>query len=481
MRWDTRQSLGCATLALLLLVVPAGLTSLHAAPPPKDYGSWNPYSIGFEALKGSSATDVTVSLRAEEGFSVPALAQKILLKTYDSEGNVVWARNYHNVALTDGRVQYSFADLSRHQPLTVKVNVKTGESVNMEVLEAETRVLLRPDLVIASVNVPSQALVGQPVNIEVVVLEANGDLGADFALALYEGSAELDRLTGAGIAAGGVASGALTVAFSSPGVHTLTARIEDATPGEYDTSNNEAQFQVTVDGALEPLWYSLAYKDYYSEYEFHTTASWGSYHLISKGDFEYLNYSVMTDTKALAWPIDQVALSVYADGGLVKRVLVSNLWASQTSSWTDGSTTWSYKSHWTSLGDNDFLYALTSSSTGAINGQYTSVSYNRYASDYVYFSSGHTQFWSWSTDAVVHLGTFLHATARMDTKLVVTDDGAAYGGWSAVLVSPYTIGPTSFTYSDPSSGLQAWGSYFETGLGGSGSGITSSSGPAGLE
>lgn len=63
----------------------------------KSYGTERPYTLGLEALQGPDRTDVYVSVKAQQGWSAPFSAQKLLLKSLDGCGAVRWAKNYRDV------------------------------------------------------------------------------------------------------------------------------------------------------------------------------------------------------------------------------------------------------------------------------------------------------------------------------------------------------------------------------------------------
>jgi hypothetical protein len=449
------------------------------------YGTVKPYSLSVEALKGPNSTDVTLTVSAAKGYAAPDLAKKILLKAIDENGDALWAKNYLNVPLSEGRAKYAYDDLARHMPVSAQMNIKNEQSVNGEVLKAGTVVMLRPDLKVVSAMAEPRVRVRQAVNVEVVVQELNQDLGASFDACVREGEAVLDSLTGAYVDPGGVSSLVFTFALDKPGVHTLTAEIKNVQPGDFDATNHTLDFQIEViDSQDVPVQYWLSYYDsnwdyasqskwnynwYYEGYGNYGSQGWSEYS--SKGSSESLYYSSW-QPQTIHWPVEKLSVNVQADGAQKIGVQLNDLQPTWSYSWSGSGDGWSYsysyQTHYTWLPEeNAWIYVQSYSSTYTYGGttyswQGSGVYLNRYAADYVYRGKGHNTYWGpgysgsydWDYSGSYQAGTFWHARQSLSTDVVLTDDGINYGGTGTAPNWYHYEQPwTEWSYSDQ------WGSY----------------------
>jgi len=478
---NTRFRNAAAIAGLLCAALLAGSSAQDST----GYGTVKPYSLSVEALKGQNgSTDVYLKVSAQTGWTSPELAKKILLKAIDKDGNALWAKNYMNVALSEGRAKYSYDDLARHMPIKAQVNVKTQQSVNEEVLKAGTIVMLRPDLKVARAITEPQARVGQAINVEVVVQELNQDLGASFDACVREGGTVLDSLTGAYVEPGGVSSLVFSFALDKPGVHNLTAEVKNVQPGDYDATNNTLDFQIEVINPQIPAQYWLSYYDtnfdyasqstwnynwYYEGYGNYGSQGWSDY--AQKGSTESLSYSSW-QPKTVNWPVENLSVAVNVDGAQKINVQLSNLQPTWSYSWSgsgDGwSNSYSYQTYYTWLPEeNAWVYVQSYSQTYTYGGttysyQGSSVYLNRYAADYVYRGKGFNNYWgpgysssySWDYSGQYVAGNFWHARQSLNTNVVLTDDGTSYGGVGTASYWNHWVQPWyEWNYADQ------WGSY----------------------
>ncbi|MBI2898709.1 MAG: hypothetical protein HYY17_00845 [Planctomycetes bacterium] len=436
------------------------------------YGTDKPYTVTIEALKGKETTDVYVTvgtpfwirpLVENEGpepglwwpppdVKLPEQAKKIQLKSLDKTGAVRWAKNYQNVPLKAGQAKFSFKDLERHMPVTAQVLVQTPDSVNTEVLNAGTVVYLRPDLRIDRVNADSPVRTRQAVNVEVVVSELNQDLGATFSGTIVENGAAIDTVSWGYVPAGGTGSLLFTLSFDKPGVHKLTAVVQNSNPAEWDEANNSFDFQIeVVEATSVPTVYSLWYNDSDWEYFYTYDYYYGTGESTSKGKSESLSYSSYS-AQPIQWPVENLSLKVVADGSERMNRQWSDLAPMWQWSWSQPGYEYSYAGRQEySPEDNAWLYINSwqwSYEGYSSKGSYAGLS--RWAGDYVYSSSGYSHWWgdsySWSYSGVVKQGTFLHARNDLAVNLVLTDDGVSYGGWGSATSWNHWVQP-KYTWS----------------------------------
>src|SRR5262249_33713168 len=133
-------------------------------------------------------------------------------------------------------------DLGRHRPLQFAAHVKTGNQNN---LEADTVVLLRPDLTVAMESVPSDVVRRASFMVAATVAETAGGSGAAATATLFDGSTQLVSkpvIVGAG--------GSTTVSFDAVlgdgGRHDLRVALSGSAPAEANLSNDEATSAVDV-------------------------------------------------------------------------------------------------------------------------------------------------------------------------------------------------------------------------------------------
>jgi gamma-glutamyltranspeptidase / glutathione hydrolase len=254
-RWAA--ALATAAILVLFSAALAAASEGARADGPTCAGSGNdvPFALAVQALKAPARTDVYVTVTSTvAACPVPDVLKKVQVKALATDGSTAGVHNYTDVPSPAGVGAVAPDGLGRGQQLEVTALVQTPEAVRTYVLDTETTVRLRPDLV-ATVSSPSRVVRKQPFTVEASVREVAGDTGARALVSLYDGARMLS--TGpVSVVAGGTA----TVPFASiripdVGTHDLVVRIGDAAPVELDTTNNSASASVAVamydaDGAV---------------------------------------------------------------------------------------------------------------------------------------------------------------------------------------------------------------------------------------
>jgi hypothetical protein len=234
---------GSATLAALALLDGAGSTEITLQP-------------------GSSATNLP-------GGTIPKAQFKAF---YDREtetettSSLLYTRNLkapQGTSLTVAR----FDDLGRNQRVQIQANVTGIDPNRTDVVTVDTRVKLRPDPLVQELIGPIDAHLNVPIDIAAVIHEKNGDVGATANCVLYIDGVEVDRAEGVWVDAAGTITCAFTHTFAVAGEHDVRIAIENVTPGDYNTTNNERIGTIRVaspDFRLPNFGYYQVYEyDYY--------------------------------------------------------------------------------------------------------------------------------------------------------------------------------------------------------------------------
>lgn len=388
-----------------------------------------PYALSLQALQDvNNVTDLYVKVGViAPGFTAPALAQHLQLKSLDIFSKLRWTKNLHELGLAVGpgssTVSLQYSDVEHGQNVKAKMTVRDSNN-RMQVLYNEARALFRPDLAIAGVTAPAQVNARQTVNIPVSIRELKGDLGATANVFLFDGDTLIDSANGVTVSPLGEVTVVLATRFSATGAHALKVVIGDVVPGDYDSSNNEHSFGIdVVVPSLQPVTYCLNYTRYENDYEsivenpfwISTYRQRNSYETTTKG------FSIPV---AVQSPISRVAVQISVDG-----VEHDNLEAHDIPlfvSYEDACSRYAYNSAF--LGNNTYVYIQTYKE--CFGTEYTVADLQRYADSYVFFSSFHDQVWGTTDESSGSggSGTFLNALNSITTRFVVETNEGAFGG-----------------------------------------------------
>jgi len=400
-----------------------------------------PYALSLQALQDvNEVTDLYVKVNViAAGFTAPALARDLQLKSFDIFSKLRWTKNLHDLSLAAGTgsstVNLQYSDVEHGQNVKAKMTVKDSNG-RMQVLYNETRALFRPDLAVAGVTAPAQVNARQTVNIPVSIRELKGDLGASANVLLFDGNTLIDSANGVTVSPLGEVTVVFATSFSATGAHALKVVIGNVVPGDYDSSNNEHSFGIdVVVPSLQPVTYCLNYSRSESDYEsvvenpfwISTYRQRNNYETTTKG------FSVPVGVQS---PISRVAIQISADGVAHDNLEVHDL--PLFVSYEDGCTTYAYNS--TFLGNNTYVYIQTYQD--CFGTEYTTADWQRYADSYVFFSSYHDKVWGTTDESSGSggSGTFLNAVSSITTRFVVeTSEGAFGGGGSLNSLSTYSF------------------------------------------
>ena len=320
-----------------------------------------PCNLSITALQDAAHnTDVYLTVNSMlANATPPTVADEIVLKSFNLSGKLTWTKTARNTALSVvspttsvGTLRYS--DLTHLQPLNGRVQVRPNNSGSPDVLQAEGKVLLRPDLKVTALQAPSSARVRQVVNVSAAISEANLDVGATCTAYLMSGDTVLDKAEGVAIGAGGQRVVLFATRFSVPGEYHLRVVASDVNPGDFDVSNNSSEIVLNVsETPLTAAHFDMSYgygsSDYYTE----ERTEYGINVYRQKSAGEQLTENLYIPS-ALQFPVDRISASVYVDG-VEKRF--GELLNVATDTWEDGCFryTWTNKQ----FGNNSGMYMQT--------------------------------------------------------------------------------------------------------------------------
>jgi gamma-glutamyltranspeptidase / glutathione hydrolase len=216
-------------IALVMIVVAAGAGSAAA-------DGAEPYSLTAHALLGFEATDLylTVSGPAD---GVPDRLEMVQVKALPLEGgDHLQTRNYFDVPAPGGVAVLHLDRLARHRPLQLLAHVKEGRQHNVE---AETRVLMRPDLTVTGISVPADIVRRHSFAVTATVAEIGGDTGASVTATLFDGTKRLGSKDVA-VEGGGSATVVFDTLLGEAGRHDLRVVLSGSSPAQANVANDEA-------------------------------------------------------------------------------------------------------------------------------------------------------------------------------------------------------------------------------------------------
>jgi hypothetical protein len=389
------------------------------------------YSLSLQAVQDvNEKTDIELVVTPLlSGYTAPALATKVQLKSYTIAGDLGWTKNVNDVPLTvkpnnTSSGQLSYNDLAYFQKVVGQVSVKNSKTAKTEIIQADTRVLYRPDLAIIAAQAPEQISTSRRFNLSASVVETKGDFGATAKAYLYDGTTLIDTINEISVDAGGNAGLVFSVRLTTVGTHTLTIVIGDETPRDYDYSNNSYSLVIeATEAQLEPTPFYLSYYSRHLHYfrEWDDTYSAGVYD--SESRYEEL-YEQLYIPGALSFPVDNVSLSVSVDGAPRPSLQAEEVLPGYT--YDDGCTQQSYGSAF--LGDSTSF--TINSYKDCFGNAYSYVTAYRYVYDQTYFSTVYYKNGPTYTDGPYQSseGTFLSPATSISTRLVIEANEGKFGG-----------------------------------------------------
>ncbi len=430
--------------AVMFCVLTGGLSAQGKKGKPP--GKIEPYSASVTALNGPVTTDVSVSIHTQNDISypIPQFLKKLQLKILNDSGDVVYLRNFMDVPVTGNLVNVSVDDLQPLMPVQVQAHIQTSNTVDEEVLKAGGIVQLRPDLVVDTVRTPESVHVNTLFDVEVVAREILSHTGASANISLCEGETVLATATGIQVLAGNSVSILFQgLQLSYVGTHHLTAKIHDAVPGEYDTGNNEAAFDVEVVSPMVAVPYSLSYRSKKSHtYQYVYSGCWGYGESTTTHDnFDELQYSAsFQPLHAIVSPIDSVSFQILSGNGTMLNIAATGINATSSTSNYD-------EYAFTVQNENQPSFYVTIRSYHAA-GNATMEIY-KFARDYYYRVQSN---WGGTTTLIEQHDQMLNLQDLVEVRIALWDGTYAGGGGTSMTLQPFL--PSSW------SNYQSGGSMF---------------------
>ncbi len=281
-----------------------------------------------------------------------------------------------------------------------------------------------PDISIQSLEVPTNATYAFTVKVN--LQEVDGTSGATFNVTLKESDNILSSKS-TEILAGGTASLSFPLILTKPGVHNLTAIVENSNPSEKKTSNNFKNFSIKIIKPLiNPENYSTMY--YYQVEEYNNrksfnSASDGGTHLevseINKSTVEEMVNYRMLIYKELVFPLDYLLIRISSESGLKEQYELSYLDAVK---FENGNSIFSIY-----IPDKESNITIRSGNGATeikLEKKYLSV--NTISSGYNYYTDLNNE--SWSKTTFNEVGTLIRPLISNTLYIEFVHNGTGYGG-----------------------------------------------------
>jgi hypothetical protein len=369
---------------------------------PPSTGRSGSATLTARALLGKDGeTTVEVSTATLDTATLaPGNISKLQIKLLDGQGRVRAAQNHTRLS-SGGRLQLSLEGLGRGQPMQLQANIEGIDRARTDVVTVRTHVQLLPDLVVEQLSAPESAQLGMPVNISALVVEANGDTGAEADCVLKVDGVEVDRALGIWVDAASAVSCAFTHTFSSVGMRVVTVEVVDVVPTDDDLTNNQASANLEVIG-----WLRFHHSASVSSTRTHTVSvSEGGYVNLSSVQLfrsEWINRQEQTSWQqkvelrgelphALAFPITAFELEHATGGTPLPGLALYQLEADSITETTTPSGTFVNRCVW-EVDPATAANLTLCTRTGAGTGQ-TSFTYARHGGEVTYFSSWYQATW----------------------------------------------------------------------------------------
>jgi len=148
-----------------------------------------------------------------------------------------------------GYVSFKYTELPHGQALRIAAH--GNGAVHREEVEGVLfdQVRYRPDLAVRDMAVPPTAAPYTAVFMSATVVERMGEVGASADCVTLVDGAQVDISRNVWVAANGVVTCNMAASFA-PGKHTVTMRVQNVRPGDYDDSNNELSASIDVHPTL---------------------------------------------------------------------------------------------------------------------------------------------------------------------------------------------------------------------------------------
>ena len=205
------------------------------------------YTMALGALTGPSDTELRIGVAAAAGCEAVTESKHVQIKIYNADGTLASVQNLHDVAVTAGAAPIMLDRVDSGHTIDVQAQVRTRSASRTLILGATVAAMLRPDLVVTSVQAPLQTLPTRAVDVVAEVAEVKGDTSATAHVSLAGAIGPLAGPVDVTVPAGGSVTVTFPgVALTTPASTELRVIVSDADPGEYDTTNQSRPATVEV-------------------------------------------------------------------------------------------------------------------------------------------------------------------------------------------------------------------------------------------
>ena len=393
----------------------------------------------LHSVDGTTELEITTGT-LDSPMPAPGNLDKIQVRVFDEENQLSYVRNFNGLR-SGGYLSYKDLYLPHKWRVQVQANVSGIDPRRIDVVTVTETVRLRPDLAALELHAPAKVPVNAVFNVNAVVAEKNGEVGAGANCVLYDGDQAVDRANGIWVDAGSVVSCAFTHRFETVGLRTVTVRVEDVLPRDDDPTNNSASAEIEVVGG-NSFHYNASASDVTTittttlvNHQWTSDSSSGSEKKTTQTNFNRSQLARLSAWKpgAVTFPIARVAVHLSTDGKELHTKTFDNLTADRT---LTGSTSGSTCAMRNDLAVMTLQVCAEWKTVSGVTTHTTTVLYTRSAGQATFRSTSYTRFWSnTSGDYYVYhpeqnsgssSGTMLTYGAELTIGATVEDDGQRY-------------------------------------------------------
>jgi hypothetical protein len=429
----------------VLLSSPVILLCLTASLFSNGRGKVDPYSMQIKALQGKHAVDIYATFESSDPvkYPLPDAIRKFQVKILNRKGRVAFISNERFLDLTGNQLVSRIRGRFDNDTLRVLAEIKAQNKGPQQVLEAWTRVRLRPDLKISSIQAPDTQYVNVPFSVEVFIKEINKQTAATCDVSLYREGSLIHTTTSVAVAAGGNASVVFAgLTYSSVGVQDYSVVISNVSPGEYDSKNNKRKFSITFSNPAAQSNYYFQYNKQADLYDEHYVTVSNGQHILDnhfEDNSESFIYQTSVDNPPItvSTPVSAAFIIIRSDNSVIQ-----NSFADLPLSYGDADSS-IYQ-----VMDTLNNISLTIRKYG--NTCYSSI--ERYMSNSVYYYDDHAGYSYYFSDGPP-TSSFLNEDNVLKVSLLTSFGDYKFGGGAVInLITTFTQEnvDTSYTYWDPS-------------------------------
>jgi len=382
----------------------------------------------------------------EDPASNIGVISRVQVKAVGPDGKTI-INNRVETGLTGGpRFNKDYRGLPRDTRIELQVTVRDAAGVKNDRFAVATLVKLLPDLAVAAINVPDDAMVNTPVNIATTVTERNGDLGARTDCVLVVDGVETDRASGIWVDVGDAVSCAFTHTFSQTEEHQLKVKALNVLPVDYDYENNEASSHTHISAppAQVQLSYNASASQEIDDVTMHTSSFYAAVDGSVRSEGSSLSQTLTKQQSALLYatlpklvtfPLTRLELTQGTGGRILHNGVYENV-ASTSSDESSGQRQVCATADAASATGVVSWYVCTIAPlSGSSTQPQTSVQYARYAGQVTYHSETYSLYWDnvsgesvWSDNSTSYAGdeTWIPFGSSYDFTLSLTDGTAVY-------------------------------------------------------